>query len=93
MKTRVPLSYNTIFTNSQTAQPFFATESGTMMAVIARRSAVCCKLGRYADAMSDAEIAISMEDDYQKAHLRKAAAHMGLKQFEEAETVLSGINM
>ena len=48
---------------------------------------MCCKLGRFADAINDAELAISIEDDYQKAYLRKAAAEMGLKQFEEAVRV------
>lgn len=56
----------------------------------APRSAVCCKLGRYKDAITDAELAIEIEDDYQKAFLRRAAAHMGLADFEEAIRVRCG---
>lgn len=53
------------------------------------RAAVCCKLGRHSDAVADAERAIDIENDYQKAYLRRAAGHMGLQDFEAAVRVRS----
>ena len=53
---------------------------------------MCCKLGRHQDAIDDAERAIDIEDDYQKAYLRRAAGHMGLANFEDAIRVRFGMD-
>ena len=59
----------------------------TDLSIFEYRAAVFCKLERWQEAIADADRAIGMEDDYQKAFLRRATAQMGLEAYEEAVRV------
>ena len=52
--------------------------------LVTGRSAVYMKLGRYKEALQDAESAIDADSTFVKGFLRRAAVNEALESFEEA---------
>lgn len=48
------------------------------------RAAAASKLGRHADARTDASTAVEYDPDFTKAYLRRGTAHSAMKDFEAA---------
>ncbi|PRW61266.1 DNAJ heat shock N-terminal domain-containing [Chlorella sorokiniana] len=55
-----------------------------MAQVVCNRAAAAAKLGRHEDALADAEQAIKLNASYAKAYVRRAQAHLELKNFDAA---------
>ena len=60
-----------------------------MAAVLSNRSLACCRAGRHADALADAERVIRARPDWSKGYWRKAAALKPMKERLEAVRALA----
>ena len=52
--------------------------------MFSNRAAAASKLGRHAEARTDATTAVEYDPDFTKAYLRRATAHSAMKDFEAA---------